>query len=363
MALIERTPEALLAFWFGSLREAADATGDNWRERQVLWKIGPFARASEDRRFLLAQRQWCERIHVEGVDGFFAHPDWQTPLGMLAKLIVLDQFPRSVWRGTPPAYAYASITEPLAREICERGWDMSEYNVIERMWVYMPLTHSESLTLQELAVDKFIRWSPDLLAAAGSDRRKVNQYVSWAFLKSTIEHSEVLLIYGRFPHRNAILGRPLRGGEPRYLSDPMRPLWTFTQPPQPDYFALLAALYGIDGNLDEGRIPQSAVAALHRVAGQSTKPSRSLLDIYDIRDADAVDYPTLYRHLRLREKADVASELFSRAPVAEKFDRVKALILVDPEESWPPRSAKRSIQPVIDVAAINALVRGDGPDP
>lgn len=359
MALIERTPEALLAFWFGPLRDAADATGDNWRERQVLWKIGPFARATENRRFLLAQQEWCEEIHTEGVDGFFAGPAWQTPYGKLAKLIALDQFPRSVWRGTLPAYGYAHITEAIASELCERGWDMSEYNVIERMWVYMPLTHSEDLLLHELAVEKFIGWHPDLLAAVGPDRRKINQYVSWSFIKATIEHSEVLLIYGRFPHRNAILGRPLKGGEPRYLTDPMRPLWSFTQPPQPDYFAVLAALHRLHRSLDERRIPRETVAALQRAADLSLVPSESLLDVFDIVGGEAVDYPTLYRHLHLRAKASVAAELVSRAPVAELFQDAKALILVDPEESWPPRSAKRSIRPAIDVAALNALVRGD----
>ena len=61
-------------------------------------------------------------------------------------------------------------------------------------------------------------------------------------LKAAVEHSEALLLFDRFPHRNAAMLRPHRGGEPRYLTNAMRPLWTYTQPPEPDYFALLGAL-------------------------------------------------------------------------------------------------------------------------
>ena len=358
MTIPERTPEALLDFWLGRMRDPAEANGDNWRERMVLWRIGPFARSTEDRRFLEAQREWCEQIHREGIERFFADPLWETPRGVLAKLIVLDQFPRSAYRGTPTAYDYGAITEPIARDICDRGWDADEYNVIERMWVYMPLTHSEDLELQELAVDKFIRWNQDLLADVGPERRKINQFVSWSFIKATIEHSEVLLIYGRFPHRNAILSRPHKGGEPRYLNDPMRPLWTFTQPPQPHYFSVLGALYRTEDGLDDNRIHRETVASLHRAADLPTDPPRSLMDVFDIVGADTVPYEMLYRHMRLPEKAQVFDDLCRCPQIADLMHRVKGLVLKDPEESWPPKSAKHSVRPVIDVVALNAIVRG-----
>ena len=362
MAILERTPEALLDFWLGRMRDPEEANGDNWRERMVLWRIGPFARSTEDRRFLTAQREWCEQIHREGIDGFFSDPLWETPRGVLAKLIVLDQFPRSAYRGTPTAYDYGSITEPIARDVCNRGWDRVEYNVIERMWVYMPLTHSEDLDLQELAVDKFIRWNQDLLVDVGSERRKINQFVSWSFIKATIEHSEVLLIYGRFPHRNAILGRPHKGGEPRYLNDPMRPLWTFTQPPQPEYFSVLGALCRIEGGFDEVRIHRETLASLHCSANVPTNSPDSLMDVFDIAGGDTVTYEMLYRHMRLPEKARVFEDLCRSPLIADLMNRVRGLILKDPEEPWPPRSAKRSVRPVIDVVALNAIVRGNSVD-
>ena len=98
-ALRERSPEAVLGFWLGPLRTAADASRKNWQQAMLRWRIGPFARSAEDRNILQAQREWCEQMHREGPDRFFRDPAWETPKGRLAKLIVLDQFPRSVYRG------------------------------------------------------------------------------------------------------------------------------------------------------------------------------------------------------------------------------------------------------------------------
>ena len=64
------------------------------------------------------------------------------PKGMLAKLIVLDQFPRSVYRGTATAYANDPVTVRLAEHLCTTTWDVTEYNIMERMWVYVPLSHA-----------------------------------------------------------------------------------------------------------------------------------------------------------------------------------------------------------------------------
>ena len=86
------------------------ASRGNWRDRMLLWRIGPFARSTEERAFFNAQRDWCEQIHREGINTFFYGPAWETPKGLLAKLIVLDQFPRCIYRGTPLAYANDSIT-------------------------------------------------------------------------------------------------------------------------------------------------------------------------------------------------------------------------------------------------------------
>ena len=241
--IAKRSPDSVLDFWLGRLRSPADASRENWQQGMLKWRMGPFARGAENPHVLQFQRDWCEQMHREGLDRFFRDPVWDTPKGFLAKLIVLDQFPRSVYRGTALAYANDRLTAPLSWEACESGRDFAAYNAIERFWIYVPLAHAEDLKLQELAIEKMSRWSVDLIADVPPHRRRINQFVSWSIVKGAIEHSEALLLFDRFPHRNAALRRPHRGGEPRYLTDAMRPLWSFTQPPDPDYFALLGALY------------------------------------------------------------------------------------------------------------------------
>ena len=355
MTIPSRTPEAVLDFWLGAMRSVAGASRDNWQERMLKWRIGPFARSAEDRDFFNAQRVWCEQIHLEGIDGFFAGPEWESPLGTLAKIIVLDQFPRCVYRGTPLAYANDPVTGRMAKAFCAANRDLAECNIMERFWIYVSLSHSEELELQELCVDRAIRWSDELVAAVPSGRRRINQYIGWSFIKAFIEHSDVLLVFGRFPHRNAILGREHKAGEPRYLADTARPRWSFTQPPHPDYFAILAALHRIDGGIDERCVRPETLAKLHRAANLPTDGPETLMDVPNL-DSGGVPFDTIYRHMRLRNK-ERAFDAVRRVPLVEDlFQQIKTLVLRDPAEPWPPKSAQHSVVPVIDVAALRAIV-------
>ena len=360
IGIAERSPEAVLDFWLGRLRTAADASRRNWQQGMLRWRIGPFARGTEDPTILRVQREWCEQMHREGLDRFFRDPVWDTPKGFLAKLIVLDQFPRGVYRGTALAYANDSLTASLSWHACEADREFANYNVIERFWIYLPLSHSEDLKLQELSIEKYARWSVDLMAEASPERRRINQFVSWSTIKAAIEHAETLLLFDRFPHRNAVMQRTHRGGEVRYLTDPMRPLWSFTQPSDPGYFALLGALHRVGNGLDENRITGEALGGLLRAAGLSPKDPASPMDVFALAGDDVVPYPVLYRHLRLPEHARTLDLLQRMPPVVDLTNAVKRLILKDGDLSWPPRSAKHSINPAIDVAALNALVCGDG---
>ena len=358
--IAERSPEAVLDFWFGRLRTAADASREHWQQGMLRWRIGPFARGTENPNILRAQRDWCEQMHREGLDRFFRDPVWDTPKGFLAKLIVLDQFPRSIYRGTALAYANDSLTGSLSWQACEADREFAHYNVIERFWIYLPLSHAEDLELQELSIEKFARWSVDLIAGVPPDRRRINQFVSWSMVKAAIEHSETLLLFDRFPHRNTAMQRPHRGGERRYLTDTMRPLWSFTQPPNPDYFAVLGALCRMVDGLDEDRITREALAGLLRAAGLSPEDPASPMDVFGLAGDNVVPYPVLYRHLRLPEQAQTFEILRHMPLVVDLTNAVKRLILKDGDLSWPPKSAKHSLEPAIDVAALNALVRGDG---
>ncbi len=367
LAIGERTPEAVLDFWLGPLRTAADTSRENWKRGMLRWRMGPFARSAENHSDIRAQRAWCEQIHREGSERFFRNPAWKTPKGWLAKLIVLDQFPRSVYRGTALAYANDEIAASMAVQACETGRDAAEYNVVERLWIYMPLAHAEDLTIQEISMERFARWSVDLIATAPPERRRINQFVSWSIIKGVIEHSEALLLFGRFPHRNAALQRPHRGGEPRYLTDEMRPLWSFTQPPNPEYFALLGALHRTADGLDEHRITREALAGLLRATGLLPEEPDSPMRVFHIDGRDTVPYPVLYRHLLLPEQAQTLDILRRTPLVSDLTTAVKRLFLKngsslgEDELTWPPPSARRSVEPAIDIAALNALVRRAAP--
>ena len=118
--------------------------------------------------------------------------------GALALLIVLDQFPRNIFRGTARAFA----ADPLAREVATRtiarGFDL-QVPVPERGFFYLPFEHSESLADQERCV---------ALNRASRDA----DAVKWAEL-----HADIIRRFGRFPHRNAVLGRATTPEERAFL--------------------------------------------------------------------------------------------------------------------------------------------------
>ena len=121
-----------------------------------------------------------------------------TPEGALALLIVLDQFPRNIFRGSASAFA----ADPLAREVATRaiarGFDRA-VPLAERSFFYLPLEHSESLADQERCV---------ALNRASGDA----DALKWAGL-----HADIIRRFGRFPHRNAALGRATTPEEQAFL--------------------------------------------------------------------------------------------------------------------------------------------------
>jgi uncharacterized protein (DUF924 family) len=125
--------------------------------------------------------------------------DWEaTPQGALALLLLLDQFPRNMFRGSARAFA----TDPLARAVAERaiahGFDVSAA-AAERMFFYLPFEHSENLADQERSLA--------LSRQAGGG--KTDKYAEI--------HAEIIRRFGRFPHRNAVLGRATTPEEQAFL--------------------------------------------------------------------------------------------------------------------------------------------------
>jgi uncharacterized protein (DUF924 family) len=127
-----------------------------------------------------------------------------TPRGALALIVALDQFTRNIFRGTPRAFAGDSRALALATTLVDTARDLA-LAPVERWFVYMPFEHSERLLDQYEAVRLFER-----LAADGLDSP-----LDWAR-----RHYEVVRRFGRFPHRNEILGRPSTSEEVDFLKQP-----------------------------------------------------------------------------------------------------------------------------------------------
>jgi uncharacterized protein (DUF924 family) len=133
-----------------------------------------------------------------------------TPRGWLALLVVLDQFSRNIHRGDARAFAQDAKAQALALEGLERR-DDEALAPLERLFAYLPLEHAEDLALQWRAVTLFRALA---LQAAPPAR---GQYE--AFLDYARRHCEIITRYGRFPHRNAALGRPSTPDELAYLAE------------------------------------------------------------------------------------------------------------------------------------------------
>ncbi|WP_179401769.1 DUF924 family protein [Burkholderia guangdongensis] len=130
-----------------------------------------------------------------------------TPLGALALIVVLDQFSRNIHRGTPRAFAADAKALAHARDVVAAGWDARLPSVYHRAFVYLPFEHDESRDSQREAVRLFALLK-DL--DAGCDG-----YHDYA-----LRHAAVIERFGRFPHRNAILGRASTDEEAAFLREP-----------------------------------------------------------------------------------------------------------------------------------------------
>lgn len=120
--------------------------------------------------------------------------------GALALVLLLDQFPRNMFRGTPRAFATDAAALKLADRAIERGYD-ARVDPELRPFFYLPFMHAEDIGAQERGVA--------LYADAGLDDN----------LRFAIEHRDIIARFGRFPHRNAVLGRETTEAERKFLDE------------------------------------------------------------------------------------------------------------------------------------------------
>ena len=124
-----------------------------------------------------------------------------TPLGRLAEILVLDQFPRNIFRDTPRAFAQDALALGLAQELVASGQDRS-LPPAQRCFVYMPYMHSESALVHTRAVELF--------SQTGLENN----------LDFELRHQAIINRFGRYPHRNAVLVRTSSAAEVAFLSEP-----------------------------------------------------------------------------------------------------------------------------------------------
>lgn len=123
----------------------------------------------------------------------------ETAEGTLALLLLLDQFPRNCFRGSGHMYATDPLAQHFALEAINKGFDQKVEKTL-RLFFYLPLSHAENLSLQERAVE-------------------LNRPLGEETLKHAIGHRDIIKRFGRFPHRNRILGRQSTAEEQKFLDE------------------------------------------------------------------------------------------------------------------------------------------------
>lgn len=195
----EESAVELLEHWFGQ-------AGDGWTisaDRIELW----FGRSDETDADL---RRRFGRLHERASAGELS--SWEAdPRSKLALLLLFDQLSRNLHRGTPDAFANDPRALGLAREMIDRGEDR-ELRPIERPFVYLPLEHAEDLEAQHRAVEAFRALRDEAPEAARAGYETLLDYAE--------RHLVVIERFGRFPHRNAILGRESTTEEEAFLLEP-----------------------------------------------------------------------------------------------------------------------------------------------
>lgn len=188
--------EEILRFWFGDLKSAGDLDASKMK----LWWAGGGAIDAEikasfgglvDQALARGLTRWSE-----------------SPRGSLALVILLDQFTRNVGRGTAAAFA----GDNLALEVClgavERGFDR-HLRLVERSFLYMPMMHAENRDVAGRSIETFEALSKEIAALGG-------HYPD--FLSHAVTHAKIVLRFGRYPHRNEVLGRTPSAEESEFVA-------------------------------------------------------------------------------------------------------------------------------------------------
>ncbi|WP_110972311.1 DUF924 family protein [Pseudomonas huaxiensis] len=189
--------QPLLEWWFGwgtSPQTVAD-------EKSTLW-FGRQHDAEAQERF----GDLVEQALAGGLD------EWlQSPQGWLGLVLLLDQLPRMIHRDTPRAFDGDRRAQVLVMQGLDRAWDY-QLLPIQRVFILLVLEHAEVLDWQNISVERYRA----LLAGQPAEHQRLFE----GFLDYAEQHQRVIARFGRFPHRNLLLGRPSTSEEMDFLLEP-----------------------------------------------------------------------------------------------------------------------------------------------
>ncbi|MDJ0728338.1 MAG: DUF924 family protein [Prochloraceae cyanobacterium] len=183
--------QEILSFWFGQ-PEAA-----NFGKSRKIWfaKNEEFDREIRSRFLTTYQQAVKKELDL-----------WQNyPQNCLALIIVLDQFPRNMFRNTPQAFATDDLALKFAKNAVDRSFDR-ELLPVQRWFMYLPFEHSENLESQKRSLELF-----NCLENNSENKQAI---------ASAQRHYKIIEQFGRFPHRNQILGRESTAAEIEFLKTP-----------------------------------------------------------------------------------------------------------------------------------------------
>ena len=191
--------QPLLEWWFGTLESPNEIAADKGK----LW-FGK--RDSQDLEARTRFGDWVEQALAGGLT------EWaQRPEGWLALVLLLDQLPRMIYRDTPKSFAGDLRAQALVAQGIAADFDR-QLRPIQRVFIYLVFEHCEHLAVQDEAVSRFI--------ALVAEQPEADRAVFADNLDYAERHREVIARFGRFPHRNAVLGRESTAQELAFLSQP-----------------------------------------------------------------------------------------------------------------------------------------------
>jgi uncharacterized protein (DUF924 family) len=192
-------PDDVLEYWFADAASSPEAT----RDRNEFW-FGNNPKTDSEIWEIFAD------VIADAAAGNI-YDDWgETGLGRLALIILLDQFPRNIYRGTSEVFKY----DERALALCGQGVTLGQLaglTVPEQAFFLMPYQHSEDISVQRIGLQ--------LMRAMANEAPQEWQSVAQSYLDYAVRHHDIVAAYGRFPHRNSLLGRSSTEAESEFLAE------------------------------------------------------------------------------------------------------------------------------------------------